>query len=149
MSTEAKMWDLMQKNRGEVQFNRIECSTLLGVSDLEYVGLYTHGWIEGKVARIRHQIDPIKLQHPLTAQQATWLLDHHRPSIKLRSWLLIGQISPARQGTFARFYLAPPMAAAQFLMNEPPTVFELLKMGAAVCLTIHDLVELIRKGGVR
>jgi|SRR5688572_16726006 len=153
MSNETDMWKAMQKETGPgIAFNRIECYTLAGVADLEYVSLYTHGWIEGKIASVKDDASPIRLQHPLSAAQAIWLTDHHRPSIKLRSWLLLG-VDFKHHGRpirlFRFFLLMAPRTATRFLNPRSPSYNDLITDGAAICFTVTDLVELIKKGGVR
>lgn len=92
MTTEAQLWRTFEgAARGtDVELTRIETSTVVGVSDVEYVTPLWHGWIETKVALTKRDTTPLKCTHPLTLEQYGWIVRHHGVTRSLRSWVLIG-----------------------------------------------------------
>lgn len=92
--TEKQLWERMRRRLIDrtLQMARIETSTHLGVSDVEYVGDAAHGWVELKVAKATITLKPLRFQEEFKISQQAWLLGHHKPEIGLRSYLLIAVV---------------------------------------------------------
>jgi hypothetical protein len=85
-----------------------------GVADIEYASTRAHGWVESKTCRTPRNNGPYVLGTVFTPQQASWLLKHDRPSIHLRSYLLIGAY---QRGRFDHFLIITPRPAAALFVE--------------------------------
>lgn len=145
--TETKLFDAVERVKPERLFlNRIECYTLDGVSDVEYVSPKGHGWIELKVATQRTADHPLTLGHELTMAQMVWLSTHHRPDINLRSGLLIGV---KRADRWDEFLFMPPATAAMLLCKPAPSRNGLVENGAVTLASPREVAQLIYQGALR
>lgn len=93
-------------------FDRIESPITPGASDTTYVGDGASGWVELKTAKWPRPGKPLRLRCEFSIGQAQWLVSHHKPTINLHSYLLIGIIGPA---TWSRFLLCDAHAALMFM----------------------------------
>ena len=126
--TESALWEHLLRAAGRKpaqafvkSLARIETgSTRGGVSDVEYVIDRWHGWVELKTASVVREDSLLSLHCPFTLQQYQWLVTHHAPADRMRSWLLIGRMGPR---TWLEWFLLPPSASVQFLhVRKPPTL---------------------------
>lgn len=121
MITESHLWAKF-KAAVDCTFscNRIETGlTALGVSDVYYTCGIADGWIELKISHSSLDL-PFRFQHPLSIEQARWLLEHWRPEIKLFSWILIGLATGNRWDgcTLVPGYMAIHLFQAQQQQNS-------------------------------
>lgn len=98
-----------------LRFTRIECTTMLGVSDVEYIATPYNGWIELKVADYRGENNPLRLHEPLKATQLEWLITHSDYPHNLSSYLLVGVLGAT---TWRELLLLPAGQAATLLHNR-------------------------------
>lgn len=108
------MWDKLRAVvREPDHVTRIETSTALGVSDVEYViGTY-HGWLELKRSTAKLSSSKIALSTDYTTQQYQWLLAHHRPQNNLCSFLVIGRMFKA---PVVEWFVIPAIHTAMVLL---------------------------------
>jgi len=142
--TEQHLWRALERaaERRGVQCARIEVTTLVGVSDVEYVTEGWAGWIELKVSATARPETPLRFGSPFTAEQCAWLLAHHAPAQRLRSWLLVGL---ARGRGWRGLVLLPAPRAVCFLRPIKPSLTELQALGVPVHLDIHEAVHQLIK----
>lgn len=141
IATESTLWDALAPiaEREGVLMTRMEVSTALGVGDVEYVARRQHGWLELKIAGRKHRACT---QSEFTADQAKWLLAHHKPLCFLRSWLLVAHAGDNR---WERFTLCEPAAALCFLRAREGSSWDDVhqKVGARVILTLEGVIRAI------
>lgn len=147
--TEQKLWETLRHTSvAGLALTRIETGTRLGVSDIEYVGTQAHGWVELKVGVVGKV--SLKLGHAVTKEQAVWLLEHQRPSIKLISWVLIGIYQPG-VSQWDQFLVLPPDAAALLAMPRRAksiSYVELSRYGK-IFVTAYSALQAINQGALR
>lgn len=95
ISTEKRLWQVIKrgaKKHPTHKYTRIETVTVDGVSDVEYSAPPWHGWLELKAANMPGVGRPFRLHSDFTLAQCSWLIAHHTPRNRIRSWMLIGII---------------------------------------------------------
>lgn len=143
--TESDLWRAI-KGPG---LTRVETGgTATGVSDVEYTGRRTAGWIELKVAKAPRGDHPYRFGTAFTSQQATWLLTHDRPHLHQRSFLLVGAYDRGRFNHFLLIRAAP--AAALLMQGRPRVAGRVVREwdGVAVYTAAQTVYDRIVGGGV-
>lgn len=126
IGTESRLWEVLQGAAREARgrFTRIEtAATSAGVADVEYVLLPWHGWIELKTCAPPRRGRPFNLHCPFTISQCSWLVSHHAPAHRLRSYVLIGVTGPR---TWSRFVLVSAPASTHLLATRKGLAHEKL-----------------------
>lgn len=128
---------------------RIESgSTAGGVADVDYACPRAHGWVELKTSHVPNENSPYALGSEFTAAQAAWLLNHHRPSIHLLSYLLIGTYTA--QGRWDHFVILTPRAACSLFLSGRARLRRREVEGRADVVTLYragDVTRWILGGG--
>ncbi len=137
--TEATMWRALAKHVVAPDlFTRIEVTTGLGISDVEYVAGKWHGWAEFKADSSVRETSKMQFGSPFTAQQYSWLLSHHNPAWFLRSWVVIGR-------RLGKEWLMVPAPATGRLLVKDCTVAETKALkGARVYETAKEVYMALR-----
>lgn len=153
IGTEKALWRALSNASGPRDLlTRVETGmTAGGVSDIEYVFRTTghHGWLELKTFATDRDDRPISLHTPFTFAQASWLMAHHMPELKMYSWLLLGRLGPR---TWKELILVPPDIAAVKLMmgRRTASVDKLMStrtashpMSAIRCADVKDVLRVM------
>lgn len=148
IGTESKLWQLTKSTierqglKDTYRLTRVESgATKAGISDVEYVVPRWHGWVEYKVSSSRAS-GKVILHHAFSLSQWEWLLHHHEPAMRMRSWVLIG-FTGVR--SWREFMLVPAPAAGLLLhVREAPTFTKLENTaGVEVCDTMVDVIKIL------
>jgi hypothetical protein len=150
--TEKALWTRLQgvaletSSRTEtgMHFTRIECSSALGVSDVEYVMLPRHGWIELKAATSKGDSKPLRLHEPFKATQAQWLISHHSPANNLHSFLLVGIMG---QREWKEYLVLTARASLALLHRRLAPTYGTLKQtpGVVHCTNMKSVLRAISR----
>lgn len=143
IGTETKLWQTLHKAADAAHlYTRIETSTAAGVADVEYVAAPWHGWIELKTCAVLRETSRLTLESPYTLAQLGWLLKHHDPAHRLRSWLLVG-FRGAR--TWREWWLLSPRASVALVhVRKAPSVREMReRKGIVYGATAQDVVNAV------
>lgn len=136
IATEAKLWRHMcNEIHFDWTFDRIESPITPGASDVTYVSSEASGWVELKTAKWPRPGKPLRLRCEFSIAQASWLLAHHKPHLKLNSYLLIGILGPT---TWARFLLCDAPAALIFMEGRPRVALDQILSSTGV----HDFCSI-------
>lgn len=139
--TEAALWKYIKRDG----MARVETGmTAAGVSDVEYVLGTWHGWVELKAVLPPRVRKPYTLHTPFTVPQLQWLVRHHIPRQRLRSWLLLGV---AGAQTWRELVLLPPPQAVHLLNVRTPVAHEFIngRPGVVRCTGAEDLYHALTK----
>ncbi len=146
IGTETKLWRHILNGVSDptlIELDRIESPITPGASDVTYVCPNGSGWIELKTAKWPKAARPLRLNHEFSFEQAQWLLRHHKPSIHLRSWLLVGF---AGKSSWEKFLLLDAYGALVLIDGRPSRemTFILKNSGAFMYDSIDIVLTRIR-----
>lgn len=121
---------------------RLELINQHDVADIDYVVGDFHGWLVLKAAMSDRDETCVVFDSEFTIHQYSWLIRHHRPSVFLRSWLVVGR---RRQSASINEWLMVPAHASVRFIKGCPTYSEVCRYeGARICLSPGKVIEALR-----